>query len=113
MKGNYSEAIKLYSRAIELDGSRAMFYFGRAFTYNKMRSFEQVIEDCQRAIEIDTRHSMSYNLLGDAYSNLQHYQEAIENFKKAQELEPSNELYKINLQSAEKALAIELKFLVL
>jgi TPR repeat protein len=31
MKGNYSEAIQLYSRAIELDDSNAIYFSNRKF----------------------------------------------------------------------------------
>ena len=32
MKGNYTEAIKLYSRAIELDGSNAIYFSNSMYT---------------------------------------------------------------------------------
>merc|ERR1712012_1502189 len=78
----FQEALDMYSKAIDLDGSNPVFY-------------------CHRAIDMDPSYSKAYGRMGLAHSSLNKHREAVENFKKALELEPDNESYKSNLQIAE------------
>lgn len=97
----YDEALLMYSKAIELDGSNPVFYCNRAAAHSKMNNHHLAIEDCQRAIDMDPHYSKAYGRMGLANSSLEKHKEAVENFKKALELEPDNDSYKSNLQIAE------------
>jgi len=97
----FVEALEMYSKAIELDGSNPVFYCNRAAAHSKMNNHHLAIEDCQRAIDMDPSYSKAYGRMGLAHSSLEKHKEAVENFKKALELEPENESYKSNLQIAE------------
>jgi len=97
----FVEALEMYSKAIELDGSNPVFYCNRAAAHSKMNNHHLAIEDCQRAIDMDPSYSKAYGRMGLAHSSLEKHREAVENFKKALELEPDNESYKSNLQIAE------------
>jgi len=97
----FVEALEMYSKAIELDGSNPVFYCNRAAAHSKMNNHHLAIEDCQRAIDMDPSYSKAYGRMGLAHSSLEKHKEAVENFKKALELEPDNESYKSNLQIAE------------
>lgn len=97
----FQEALDMYSKAIELDGSNPVFYCNRAAAHSKMTSHHLAIEDCQRAIDMDPSYSKAYGRMGLAHSSLNKHKEAVDNFKKALELEPDNESYKSNLQIAE------------
>jgi len=97
----FVDALEMYSKAIELDGSNPVFYCNRAAAHSKMNNHHLAIEDCQRAIDMDPSYSKAYGRMGLAHSSLEKHREAVENFKKALELEPDNESYKSNLQIAE------------
>lgn len=97
----FVEALEMYSKAIQLDGSNPVFYCNRAAAHSKMNNHHLAIEDCQRAIDMDPSYSKAYGRMGLAHSSLEKHREAVENFKKALELEPDNESYKSNLQIAE------------
>jgi len=97
----FVEALEMYSKAIDLDGSNPVFYCNRAAAHSKMNNHHLAIEDCQRAIDMDPSYSKAYGRMGLAHSSLEKHKEAVENFKKAMELEPDNESYKSNLQIAE------------
>jgi len=97
----FVDALEMYSKAIELDGSNPVFYCNRAAAHSKMNNHHLAIEDCQRAIDMDPTYSKAYGRMGLANSSLEKHREAVENFKKALELEPDNESYKSNLQIAE------------
>lgn len=97
----FQEALEMYSKAIELDGSNPVFYCNRAAAHSKMNNHHLAIEDCQRAIDMDPSYSKAYGRMGLAHSSLNKHKEAVDNFKKALELEPDNESYKSNLQIAE------------
>jgi len=97
----FQEALEMYTKAIDLDGSNPVFYCNRAAAHSKMNNHHLAIEDCQRAIDMDPSYSKAYGRMGLAHSSLNKHKEAVENFKKALELEPDNESYKSNLQIAE------------
>lgn len=97
----FEEALQMYSKAIELDGSNPVFYCNRAAAHSKMNAHHLAIEDCQRAIDMDPNYSKAYGRMGLANSSLEKHKEAVDNFKKALELEPDNDSYKSNLQIAE------------
>jgi len=97
----FSEALQMYTKAIEIDGSNPVFYCNRAAAHSKMDNHGQAVEDCQRAVDMDPSYSKAYGRLGLAYSSMDRHKEAVENFKKALQLEPDNESYRSNLQIAE------------
>jgi len=97
----YPDALLMYTKAIDLDGSNPVFYCNRAAAHSKMNNHHLAIEDCQRAVDMDPSYSKAYGRMGLANSSLEKHREAVENFKKALELEPDNESYKSNLQIAE------------
>lgn len=100
----FPDALLMYSKAIDLDGSNPVFYCNRAAAHSKMNNHHLAIEDCQRAVDMDSNYSKAYGRMGLAYSSLDKHKEAVDNFKKALELEPDNESYKSNLQIAEDKL---------
>jgi len=57
MKGNYSDAIQLYSKAIELDGANAIYFSNRAQALIMLEEFAKAIEDCDTAIKINPNHT--------------------------------------------------------
>jgi tetratricopeptide (TPR) repeat protein len=82
------KAFKDFSRAIDLDPSRADGYVGRANTLNALARYEESLPDYNRAIEIDPKLANAYANRGSAYSHLGQYKKAIADYEKALELDP-------------------------
>lgn len=53
LEKSFSEAIKLYSQAIELDPTKAVYFTNRAYAYINLESYRLAIEDASKAISID------------------------------------------------------------
>ena len=56
----FQEALEMYTKAIDLDGSNPEFYCNRAAAHSKMNNHHLAIEDCQRAIDMDPSYSKAY-----------------------------------------------------
>ncbi|KAL9992547.1 putative protein-serine/threonine phosphatase [Helianthus debilis subsp. tardiflorus] len=48
----FSQAIDLYTKAIELSGQNVVYWANRAFSHTKLEEYGSVIQDASRAIEI-------------------------------------------------------------
>ncbi|XP_054708400.1 small glutamine-rich tetratricopeptide repeat-containing protein beta-like [Uloborus diversus] len=101
MKTNmFSEAVRYYTAAIDLDGQNAIYYGNRAAAYSKLGDFKNAVTDCEKAVEIDPNYAKAYGRLGLAYASLNKHEEAVATFRRALELDPENESYKSNLKIA-------------
>ena len=101
----YSEALNLYSRAIDLDASNAVYYCNRAAAHSKLNNHESALEDCKRAISNDPNYSKAYGRMGLAYGNLNDHAKSRDCYRKALELDPNNDSYRNNLKIAEEKVA--------
>ena len=84
------EAIVDFTRAIELDPSRAWVIGSRGATYGRMERYEEAIADFTRAIEIDPSNIWAIISRGATYRQMECYEEAIADFTRAIEIDPSN-----------------------
>lgn len=88
--GDFSGAIKIFSEAIELNPENALAYYGRAYAYDDLKNYQQVIEDCTKAVQFkSTRLVDAYNNRGEAYRKSGNYNQAIADYNKALELNPN------------------------
>ncbi|KAM0060749.1 putative protein-serine/threonine phosphatase [Helianthus debilis subsp. tardiflorus] len=55
-----SQAIDLYTKAIELNGQNAVYWANRAFSHTKLEEYGGAIQDASRAIKIDPKYSKVY-----------------------------------------------------
>jgi small glutamine-rich tetratricopeptide repeat-containing protein alpha len=101
----YDDALKCYTKAIQLDPKNAVFYCNRAAAYSKLNNHSFALEDCRRAITIDPNYSKAYGRMGLAFASLNDHFQARDCYKKAAELDPQNESYKNNLSIAEEKVA--------
>ena len=65
--GKYQDAVKAYSKAIELNQKVALFYNNRGYSYRHLNKFEEAIADYSRAIKVDPKYAGAYNNRGVAY----------------------------------------------
>lgn len=97
MKGNeavkakeYDEAIKAYSRSIELNPDEAFTYANRAMAYLKKKNYKNVISDAEMAINLKPGYLKAYHRRGKALAGLGKHEEAIKDFQHILEEEPEN-----------------------
>lgn len=56
VEAKYTDAIHWYDKAIELDGSNAIYYANRAFAHIKMEKLGAAIADATQAIELNPKY---------------------------------------------------------
>ena len=89
-KGNYAEAIKAYTNAIELNPNHGEAYRRRGVCKANLKNHEAAIPDFTKAIEINPKNSRAYNGRGNAkHKGLKDYAGAMSDFNKAIELDPA------------------------
>jgi tetratricopeptide (TPR) repeat protein len=82
------KALEDFSRAIEIDPTRANGYAGRANTLNTLGRYEEALKDYDKAIEIDPKLANAYVNRGSAHSHLEQYEKAIQDYEMGLELDP-------------------------
>jgi len=98
--GKYHEALSLYNRAIELDGSKAVYFCNRAAAFTKLEKYVEALRDCQIACQLQPTYARAFGRMGVIYSQMGSHREAIQCYRKAVLLEPNNESYTNNLKLA-------------
>ncbi|RUS30077.1 hypothetical protein BC938DRAFT_479878 [Jimgerdemannia flammicorona] len=108
---NYPEAIKLYSEAIKLNPSNAVYYANRAAAYSQQGDHDSAIVDSLKAAEVDPNrmHAVSKRkypqpMPSHAYFSLGKYQEAVDAYEKGLTLDPQNPTMKKSLETAKAKL---------
>ncbi len=88
-EGHTQEAVKEYSKAIELDPSFASAYHNRGILYNNLGEYPKSLKDYSKAIELNPTYVSAYYGRGNTYYDLREHQKALEDYNKAIELAPS------------------------
>lgn len=88
ISSNYTDAVKAFSKAIELNPQDAMAYYNRGFAYVSLGNDQQAIKDYSKAIELNLEYAEVYLGRGVAYVSFGNYQQAIKDCSKAIELNP-------------------------
>lgn len=78
---HYDKAVEAYTKAIELDGTKSIFYSNRAQANIKLESYGLAIQDCDKAIEIDPDNMKAYYRKGVAQMAILAHKDAQKSFK--------------------------------
>ncbi|XP_042007309.1 serine/threonine-protein phosphatase 5-like [Salvia splendens] len=105
----YSQAIDLYTQAIELNKDNAVYWANRAFAHTKLEEYGSAIQDASSAIEIDPKYSKGYYRRGAAYLAMGKFKEALKDFQQVKRLCPNDPDAAKKLKECEKAV-MKLKF---
>ncbi|MFL6440257.1 MAG: tetratricopeptide repeat protein [Terriglobales bacterium] len=81
-KGEYEEAIELYSHSIEAFPTAEAYTF-RGWAYSYQRNYTQAIADCKKALKIDPEFGNPYNDIGAYLIEQNQWDAAIPWFVKA------------------------------
>ena len=88
-KGDYGNAIKDYTKAIELQPDYASAYYNRGVAYGQKGDYGNAIKDYTKAIELQPNYADAYNNRGVAYGQKGDYDKAIEDLTRAIGLKPN------------------------
>jgi small glutamine-rich tetratricopeptide repeat-containing protein alpha len=78
----FQDAVDSYTKAIERDGTNAVYYSNRSAAYSSIRESQKAADDAKKAIEIDPSYSKAYSRLGLALYSLGDAQGALEAYEK-------------------------------
>jgi lipoprotein NlpI len=91
-RGDYAEAIRLYTRALESKGlsqsNRAGALNNRCNVYNDKAQYDSAIADCNEAIQIKPDSPLPFNNRGNSHTSLGRYDRAILDYDEALRLNP-------------------------
>ncbi|KAK3007389.1 hypothetical protein RJ639_016090 [Escallonia herrerae] len=109
----YSQAIDLYTQAIELNRENAVYWANRAFAHTKLEEYGSAIQDAATAIEIDPNYSKAclagYYRRGAAYLAMGKFRDALKDFQMVKKICPNDPDAAKKLKECEKAV-MKLKF---
>jgi tetratricopeptide (TPR) repeat protein len=81
--GNYDEAIKDYTKAINYKPGDPDGYIGRAYVYQKMGAYQLAIEDYTKAIKLVPDDSNLYFARGSAFELLGNNDQSVRDYQRA------------------------------
>ncbi|RDX92625.1 Serine/threonine-protein phosphatase 5 [Mucuna pruriens] len=105
----YSQAIDLYTQAIELNSQNAVYFSNRAFAHLRLEEYGSAIQDATKAIDIDPKYSKGYYRRGAAHLGLGKFKEALKDFQQVKKMCPNDPDATKKLKECEKAV-MKLKF---
>ncbi|KAJ3693881.1 hypothetical protein LUZ60_009361 [Juncus effusus] len=99
----FAQAIELYSEAIELNESNAVYWANRAFAHTKLEEYGSAVLDATKAIELDPKYSKGYYRRGAAYLAMGKFKDALKDFQQVKRLCPKDPDATRKLKECEKA----------
>lgn len=88
---NYHEAIKHFTKAIDLNSEDHVFYSNRSACYACLEEYDKALVDAQICVDIKPDWAKGYLRRGLAEFYLKKYDQAEKTYKKGLELEPNNQ----------------------
>ena len=79
-RGEYDQALVVYTEAIRLNPNDAMAFNERAFVYDKKGDYDRAIADSTEAIRLNPKFAKAFNNRGFAYKNKGEYERAIADY---------------------------------
>ncbi|GAB2274683.1 Serine/threonine-protein phosphatase 5 [Dionaea muscipula] len=105
----YTQAIDLYTQAIQLNGQNAVYWANRSFAHIKLEEYGSALQDASKAIEIDPKYSKGYYRRGAAHLALGKLKDALKDFQQVKRICPNDPDATKKLKECEKAV-MKLKF---
>lgn len=114
----YDKAIELYTKAIELNPSIAVYYGNRSIAYLRTECFGYALTDASKAIELDRNYVKGYYRRAAAYMSLGKFKLALTDYRTVVKARPNdkdaNERFvecnkMVKLLAFQKAISVEEK----
>jgi tetratricopeptide (TPR) repeat protein len=99
-QNDFEGAIRLYSAAIELNPTKAVYFNNRSQCYIELQRFDEARTDAQRCLGLDSENVKAYYRLGLSYSGLKNFLEASVSFWEAYKRESHNKNLKELFEAA-------------
>ena len=77
---NYTEALKCYSQAIELDSNDPILYSNRSAMYYNLEDYDNAINDADKAISLKPNYPKAYLRKGNALEGKKLFNEALNTY---------------------------------
>lgn len=91
--GRYSQAVELYSSALEVDpsnkGTNSKIFQNRALCYTKLKQWSQAVSDCDAALKLDPTYTKARKTRAKALGEGGDWEEAVRELKSIAEANPS------------------------
>lgn len=98
--GAFNKAMRLYTKALELDAGNAILYSNRSAAHFNIRQFSESLEDAESAILCDGTWWKAYKRKGLALIHMQRYEEAIQALDEGLKIVGKNAEMEKNLEFA-------------
>ncbi|KAJ1473274.1 ABC1 family-domain-containing protein [Baffinella frigidus] len=98
--GNFAEAERQYTLAIQLDPSVEAYLTNRALVRTKLNNTAGAVADCNAALLLNPTSARAFGRLGAAHFSGGNFAEAAEAYRKALELDKGNATYAQGLEAA-------------
>eukprot|EP01104_Vermistella_antarctica_P008444 TRINITY_DN2108_c1_g1_i1.p1 TRINITY_DN2108_c1_g1~~TRINITY_DN2108_c1_g1_i1.p1 ORF type:complete len:555 (-),score=195.52 TRINITY_DN2108_c1_g1_i1:1320-2984(-) len=89
-KGEFEEAVKCYTQAIEADDSNHVFFSNRSAAYASLNKFEEALADGQKTIDLNPSFIKGYSRKGLALFRLERLEEAQQAYEDGLKIDPEN-----------------------
>lgn len=101
-KQDYSGAIELYTKAIEINPYVAVYYGNRSISYLKTECFGYALSDASKAIELDKTYVKGYYRRAAAYMSLGKFKLALKDFEAVTRARPNDKDAKLKFTECGK-----------
>ncbi|PSS09762.1 Hsp70-Hsp90 organizing protein [Actinidia chinensis var. chinensis] len=101
--GNFADAIRHFTAAIELAPKNHVLYSNRSAAYASLHQYAEALADAKETVELKPDWAKGFSRLGAAHMGLHHYEDSVAAYKKGLEVDPNNEPLKSGLAAAENA----------
>ncbi|KAJ9601544.1 hypothetical protein L9F63_000287 [Diploptera punctata] len=89
-KQDYNKAIELYTKAIELNPTIAVYYGNRSIAYLKTECFGYALNDASKAIELDKTYVKGYYRRAGAHMSLGKFKLALRDYEMVTKAKPND-----------------------
>jgi len=90
-KGKYSDAVKLYTRAIDEDPESAVLFANRSAAFFNAKQYQASLDDAEKALELDCAWWKAYKRKGMSLAHLRRFSDALRAFEEGLEFNPGHE----------------------
>ncbi|PSR91560.1 Hsp70-Hsp90 organizing protein [Actinidia chinensis var. chinensis] len=101
--GNFEDAIRHFTAAIELAPKNHVLYSNRSAAYASLHQYAEALTDAEKTVELKPDWAKGFSRLGAAHMGLHHYEDAVSSYKKGLAIDPNNEALKSGLADVEYA----------